>query len=109
MSKLRDLERKLLTHLEAIGAVVDDLKTTGLCEFDQCKALTYLLERLVDLSRRCDVPVTESEFEVAARSLFETSHRDHGASRIAANFILSWCNAPGFGGFDFTSMWGLDE
>ena len=53
--------------------------------------------------------VTEAQFKVAAKKLFALALENHGASKKAANFILSWCNAYGFGGFDFTELWGLDE
>jgi len=48
--------------------------------------------------------------EVAALSrLIHIAQGDTGQSRRVADFLLAWWNAGSCGGFDLTTLWGLDS
>lgn len=54
--------------------------------------------------------VSPTEEELAAlRRLIIIARRDTGQSKCVADFLLSWWNARACGGFDLTSLWGLDD
>ncbi len=46
--------------------------------------------------------------KAALERLITIAQRDTGQSRRAAEFLLSWWNASNCGGFDLTTMWGVD-
>ena len=46
--------------------------------------------------------------KAAVERLIRSALRDSGQSRTTAEFLLSWWNAGNCGGFDLTTMWGVD-
>lgn len=46
--------------------------------------------------------------KAALERLVRIAKRDTGQSRRVAEFLLSWWNASNCGGFDLTTMWGVD-
>jgi hypothetical protein len=40
--------------------------------------------------------------------LIKIAQADTGQSRMVAEFLLSWWNAANCGGFDLTTLWGVD-
>jgi len=46
--------------------------------------------------------------KAALERLIKIAQRDTGQSRMAAEFLLSWWNAANCGGFDLTTLWGVD-
>ena len=46
--------------------------------------------------------------KAALERLIRIAQRDTGQSRRTAEFLLSWWNAGNCGGFDLTTMWGVD-
>jgi len=61
-----------------------------------------ILDQLVQCA-----PLQESERQSIER-LLKVANGNSSQSRIAANFLLAWSNAPVFGGFDLTDLWRLD-
>jgi hypothetical protein len=53
-------------------------------------------------------PPTNAELE-ALRRLIQIAQRDTGQSRRVADFLLAWWNAGSCGGFDLTTLWGVDR
>lgn len=48
--------------------------------------------------------------EIAAlERLLKIAQGDTGQSRKVADFLLSWWNAGSCGGFDMTTLWGVDK
>jgi len=47
--------------------------------------------------------------KAALERLIRIAQRDTGQSRMTAEFLLSWWNAATCGGFDLTTLWGLDS
>jgi hypothetical protein len=47
--------------------------------------------------------------KAALERLIRIAQRDTGQSRLTAEFLLSWWNAATCGGFDLTTLWGLDS
>ncbi len=50
----------------------------------------------------------ESNEKAAFNRLVTIAHGDTGQSRRVADFLLAWWNAGECGGFDLTSLWGVD-
>jgi hypothetical protein len=46
--------------------------------------------------------------KAALERLIRIAHADTGQSRMTAEFLLSWWNAANCGGFDLTTLWGVD-
>lgn len=46
--------------------------------------------------------------QAALERLIRIAQADTGQSRRTAEFLLSWWNASNCGGFDLTTMWGVD-
>ena len=46
--------------------------------------------------------------KAALGRLIRIAQADTGQSRMTAEFLLSWWNAANCGGFDLTTMWGVD-
>ena len=46
--------------------------------------------------------------KAALERLIKIAQGDTGQSRRTAEFLLSWWNAANCGGFDLTTMWGVD-
>ena len=46
--------------------------------------------------------------KAALERLIKIAHSDTGQSRMTAEFLLSWWNAANCGGFDLTTLWGVD-
>jgi len=46
--------------------------------------------------------------QAALERLIKIAQADTGQSRRAAEFLLSWWNASNCGGFDLTTLWGVD-
>ena len=46
--------------------------------------------------------------KAALERLIRIAHADTGQSRMTAEFLLSWWNAGNCGGFDLTTLWGVD-
>jgi hypothetical protein len=46
--------------------------------------------------------------KAALERLIRIAHGHTGQSRMTAEFLLSWWNAANCGGFDLTTMWGVD-
>jgi len=46
--------------------------------------------------------------KAALERLIKIAQRDTGQSRMVAEFLLSWWNAANCGGFDLTTLWGVD-
>jgi hypothetical protein len=44
----------------------------------------------------------------ALERLIKIAQADTGQSRRTAEFLLSWWNASNCGGFDLTTLWGVD-
>ncbi len=44
----------------------------------------------------------------ALERLIRIAQGDTGQSRMTAEFLLSWWNAANCGGFDLTTIWGVD-
>lgn len=49
-----------------------------------------------------------TEQKAALDRLVKIAKADSGGGRRAAEFLLAWWNAPECGGFDMTSLWGVD-
>jgi hypothetical protein len=49
-----------------------------------------------------------SRQKAALERLIKIAHSDTGQSRMTAEFLLSWWNATNCGGFDLTTLWGVD-
>lgn len=55
------------------------------------------------------MPITISTRQrLALERLIKIAQDDTGQSRMTAEFLLSWWNAANCGGFDLTTLWGLD-
>ncbi len=50
----------------------------------------------------------KSNEEAAFHRLVAIAQGDTGQSRRVADFLLAWWNACECGGFDLTSLWGID-
>src|SRR5438105_14375913 len=46
--------------------------------------------------------------KAALERLIKIAQADTGQGRMAAEFLLSWWNASNCGGFDLTTLWGVD-
>ena len=46
--------------------------------------------------------------KAALERLMRIAQADTGQGRMTASFLLSWWNAPNFGGFDLTTLWNVD-
>ena len=46
--------------------------------------------------------------KAALERLIKIAQGDTGQSRMTAEFLLSWWNAANCGGFDLTTLWGVD-
>lgn len=46
--------------------------------------------------------------QAALERLIRIAQADTGQSRMAAEFLLSWWNAPNCGGFNLTTLWAVD-
>lgn len=46
--------------------------------------------------------------QAALERLIKIAQADTGQSRMTADFLLSWRNASNCGGFDLTTLWGVD-
>jgi len=46
--------------------------------------------------------------KAALERLIRIAQGGTGQSRMAAEFLLSWWNAANCGGFDLTTLWGVD-
>ncbi len=46
--------------------------------------------------------------KAALERLITIAQADTGQSRMTAEFLLSWWNARNCGGFDLTTLWGVD-
>ncbi len=46
--------------------------------------------------------------KAALERLIKIARGDTGQSRMTAEFLLSWWNAASCGGFDLTTLWGVD-
>ncbi len=46
--------------------------------------------------------------KAALERLIKIAQADTGQSRMTAEFLLSWWNASNCGGFDLTTLWGVD-
>jgi hypothetical protein len=53
-------------------------------------------------------PATADEL-AALRRLIDIAKSDTGQSRRVADFLLAWWNAGSCGGFDLTTLWGVDS
>jgi len=49
-----------------------------------------------------------SRQKAALERLIRIAQGDTGQSGMTAEFLLSWWNAANCGGFDLTTMWGVD-
>jgi hypothetical protein len=50
-----------------------------------------------------------SRQQAALERLIKIAQRGTGQSRMTAEFLLSWWNATHCGGFDLTTLWGVDS
>ncbi len=55
-----------------------------------------------------DRGITDME-RAALERLIEHAKGGSGQSRRVADFLLSWWNAGSCGGFDLTTLWGMDD
>jgi hypothetical protein len=46
--------------------------------------------------------------QAALERLIRIAQRGTGQSRMTAEFLMSWWNAGNCGGFDLTTLWGVD-
>ena len=46
--------------------------------------------------------------QAALERLIKIAQADAGQSRMTPEFLLSWWNARNCGGFDLTTLWGVD-
>ena len=46
--------------------------------------------------------------QAALERLIKIAQSDTGQSRMTAEFLLSWWNASNCGGFNLTTLWGVD-
>ena len=46
--------------------------------------------------------------KAALERLIRIAQADTGQARMTAEFLLSWWNARNCGGFDLTTLWGVD-
>jgi hypothetical protein len=46
--------------------------------------------------------------KAALECLIRIAQAGTGQGRMTADFLLSWWNAPNFGGFDLTRLWDVD-
>jgi hypothetical protein len=53
------------------------------------------------------IPVSTRQ-KAALERLIKIAQSDTGQRRMTAEFLLSWWNAANCGGFDLTTMWGVD-
>jgi hypothetical protein len=51
----------------------------------------------------------DEETKIALARLIVLASDDTSGSRVAANFLLAWWNAPDLGGFDLSELWLLDD
>jgi hypothetical protein len=49
-----------------------------------------------------------SREKAALERLIQIAQAATGQGRMTATFLLSWWNAPNFGGFDLTTLWSVD-
>jgi hypothetical protein len=49
-----------------------------------------------------------SREKAALERLIQIAQAATGQGRMTATFLLSWWNAPSFGGFDLTTLWSVD-
>ena len=49
-----------------------------------------------------------SREKAALERLIQIAQAGTGQGRMTATFLLSWWNAPNFGGFDLTTLWNVD-
>ena len=47
--------------------------------------------------------------QAALERLIKIAQADTGQGRMTAEFLLSWWNAANCGGFDLTTLWGVDR
>jgi hypothetical protein len=52
--------------------------------------------------------VISARQKAALERLIRIAQSDTGQSRMTAEFLLSWWNAANCGGFDLTTIWGVD-
>jgi len=50
-----------------------------------------------------------SRQKAALERLIRIAQASTGQGRMTAEFLLSWWNAPNFGGFDMTTLWAVDS
>lgn len=50
----------------------------------------------------------DAKTKAALERLLKVAAGDTGQSRRVADFLLAWWNAGSCGGFDMTTLWGLD-
>ncbi|MBV9623052.1 MAG: hypothetical protein JOZ14_03635, partial [Acidobacteria bacterium] len=50
-----------------------------------------------------------SRQKAALERLITIAQAGTGQGRMTAEFLLSWWNAPNFGGFDMTTLWAVDS
>jgi hypothetical protein len=53
------------------------------------------------------IPISTRQ-KAALERLIRIAQADTGQSRMTAEFLLSWWNAANCGGFDLTTLWGVD-
>ena len=53
------------------------------------------------------IPISTRQ-KAALERLIRIAQGDTGQSRMTAEFLLSWWNAANCGGFDMTTIWGVD-
>src|SRR5699024_12514663 len=51
----------------------------------------------------------EEESQHAREALISVAKNDTGQSGVIASFLLSWWNAPFYGGFGMNQLWALDS
>lgn len=50
----------------------------------------------------------DDDERAALESLIKIAKSDTGQSRKVADFLLAWWNSANCGGFDLTTLWGVD-
>ena len=61
-----------------------------------------------DEKRFPDAARISSREKAALERLIRIAQAATGQGRMTATFLLSWWNAPNFGGFDLTTLWNVD-
>lgn len=67
-----------------------------------------LLAALGETITGIEEPVMQSLEKEALERLIAIAQRNTGQSRRVADFLLAWWNPAECGGFDITTLWGLD-